>query len=486
MDPSLPIAHSGFVAVHVGAGIHASKNKTRYLDACKRACLAGIEILRRDPLATATSIVEQMIIVLEDDPVANAGTGSNLNLDGYPECDASIMNGTTLGFGSVGAVSDFKNPISIAARILHESDLGPLSLGRIPPLFLVGSGATQWVDTMGYPLKRVHRVPPSLALDNDRKDTQDNSNNNMDQEVIQETLMTKTSIQQFLRFSEMLRKASNANTESSSPPKTYSEAKEGGTGDIRQGHEKLSIHKRKGDQVDDVHLSGPRVAPRLDPELLQDTVGAICVDRLGQVAAGVSSGGIALKFPGRVSEAALFGAGCWAQDPGAVSSGVACSMTGAGEQITKTLLARTLADAFLDQSKSTPIGGKGNKDQEKKSGISPRTIDIEEEAAPTVAEVAASILEGFVKSPLLRHSFGEKHAGFIALKVDPVESVSPRAASEEGAGSSPPIHAEFVFAHTTKTMGVAFMSTRDSKPTAIMSQKKPESDRVVYTRMVRI
>ena len=52
---------------------------------------------------------------------------------------------------------------------------------------------------------------------------------------------------------------------------------------------------------------------RHEDDRVTDTVGVVVMDRRGRVASTVSSGGIALKQPGRVGQASCFGCGCWAQ-----------------------------------------------------------------------------------------------------------------------------------------------------------------------------
>jgi len=89
---------------------------------------------------------------------------------------------------------------------------------------------------------------------------------------------------------------------------------------------------------------------------IQDTVGAVAWDTEGGMAAGVSSGGLLLKYPGRIGEAAVFGAGCWAQQSSeCASQGMACSVSGLGEHIIRYSLARSIGDELLVDKKGTDL-----------------------------------------------------------------------------------------------------------------------------------
>jgi L-asparaginase / beta-aspartyl-peptidase len=70
-----------------------------------------------------------------------------------------------------------------------------------------------------------------------------------------------------------------------------------------------------------------------------DTVGAVAVDTDGNVAAGNSTGGTIFKWPGRVGDTPIIGCGLYADN---LLGGAAC--TGWGEQIMKTVLAKSTVD----------------------------------------------------------------------------------------------------------------------------------------------
>jgi beta-aspartyl-peptidase (threonine type) len=85
---------------------------------CQRALSAGWSILSRG--GSALDAIEAAIIVLEDDPIFDAGFGSHLNLDGRVECDAIVMNGVTLRAGAASTLQRVKNPIQVARKILEN------------------------------------------------------------------------------------------------------------------------------------------------------------------------------------------------------------------------------------------------------------------------------------------------------------------------------------------------------------------------------
>ncbi len=75
------------------------------------------------------------------------------------------------------------------------------------------------------------------------------------------------------------------------------------------------------------------------PEISHDTVGAVALDRDGNIAAATSTGGTLDKAPGRLGDSSLIGCGCYADNLSA-----AASTTGWGEPIMKLVLAKWAAD----------------------------------------------------------------------------------------------------------------------------------------------
>lgn len=130
------------IVVHGGAGRYAASHAN--IDAelrrgCEQAARTGWDVLERS--GRALEAVAAAVSVLEDNPLFNAGTGATLNSAGHIELDASIMDGSDLRAGAVGALRNIKNPIQLAQRILID--------GR--HVLLSGDGATQFARSCDIP-----------------------------------------------------------------------------------------------------------------------------------------------------------------------------------------------------------------------------------------------------------------------------------------------------------------------------------------------
>lgn len=364
----------GFVLVHAGAGYHSESKAKEYKHVCKRACQKAVDRLRAGGLALEA--VTAALVELEDSPFTNAGTGSNLNLSGEVECDASIMDGKSLNYGAVGALSGIKNPVLVARRLLSETQKGKLSAGRIPPCFLVGKGAEQWAISHGIPACPTEKMTTKFSLSGYKR--------NKRKMELAEQVETKRRRQSC-------------------------------------GHENDfgCLEPVEGEENNSACL---------------DTVGAVVVDWEGNVAAAVSSGGLAMKHPGRVGQAAHYGCGCWAENARDVSLySTAVSTSGSGEHLIRTMLARECSTAMQAENAHQAL--------------------------------LEAMQNKFISSPFLA---GEDCVlgGVIVL----------RCCTCGEAQRSEDIQAllvEFLWSHTTESMCVGYMSAQDSKARTHISRLPP-------------
>ena len=126
-----PISKMPIIACHGG-----SASNPEHADGPRRACAAGFELLSRNGALEAVVAATQW---LEDDARFNAGTGSNLRLDGTTiQMDASCMTSTGR-FAAIAAIERVRNPIAVARRLLDT-----------PHVLLAGDGATTFARRCGF------------------------------------------------------------------------------------------------------------------------------------------------------------------------------------------------------------------------------------------------------------------------------------------------------------------------------------------------
>src|SRR4051812_35286786 len=98
-----------------------SKQSTLALqDSMQKILRAAYALLSQG--ASAQDAVVQAIVLLENDPLYNAGYGSKLQSDGKIRMSAGLMDGKTKRFSGVVNIQNLKNPILLAQELQKEDD----------------------------------------------------------------------------------------------------------------------------------------------------------------------------------------------------------------------------------------------------------------------------------------------------------------------------------------------------------------------------
>lgn len=238
--------------IHGGAGTllpgaMTEEKELAYRDGLAKALEAGYAILKDG--GPSLIAVELAVKVLEDNPLFNAGKGAVFTHDKKHEMDASIMDGQTLNAGAVAGVTNIKNPVNLALKVMQDSNY----------VLLTGEGAQAFAAQHG-----VKQIETSYFY-------------------------TDFRYQQLLQIMDTNQSALDHNVAVPIQEET---------------------HKKYG------------------------TVGAVALDKNGNLAAATSTGGLTNKRFGRVGDSPIIGAGTYANN-----ETCAVSATGQGETFIRYVVA---------------------------------------------------------------------------------------------------------------------------------------------------
>jgi beta-aspartyl-peptidase (threonine type) len=222
----------------------------------------------------ALDAVEVACRVTEDDPSDHSvGYGGLPNLLGQVELDASIMDGRTLRSGAVAGLYGYGNPITLARRVMEE----------LPHVLLVGRGAERFAAELGL-APADQRTEEALRRWRER--------------FLEHGLIPGSSDNLALVANKLARPV--VLQDRSAPP-------------------------------------AARIGQDTGRDDTQGTVNYLVRDQFGDLASAVSTSGVAWKYPGRVGDSPMIGAGNYCDNR---YGAVAC--TGMGELAIRAGTARSI------------------------------------------------------------------------------------------------------------------------------------------------
>jgi beta-aspartyl-peptidase (threonine type) len=158
IDNQIPSTNGVAIVIHGGAGAIKKENmldslENVYLTFLDSVVSYGYELLEKGE--EGEQVVINVIELLENSPLFNAGKGAVFTNDGRNELDASIMHGKTLNAGAVAGVTTVKNPIKLAREVMNNSE----------HVLLTGNGAESFADLRG-----IEKVDPAYFYVQSRMD----------------------------------------------------------------------------------------------------------------------------------------------------------------------------------------------------------------------------------------------------------------------------------------------------------------------------
>ncbi|MDQ3087090.1 MAG: isoaspartyl peptidase/L-asparaginase [Acidobacteriota bacterium] len=276
----------GFM-IHGGAGVIRRGDLSPEKEKAYRAKLEEAVLAGYKALQDGKSgldAVQIAINLLEDSPLFNAGKGAVFTADGKNELDAAIMDGKTLKAGAVAGLRRVKNPINLARSVMEKS----------PHVMMIGDGAELFAKE-----QNIELVPEKYFWTQERWD----------------------SLQRIIKEEKEKRNKSKGTSQ------------------------KL---KTEENQKSAVHNSQTLESRLLNRDSKYGTVGAVALDKDGNIAAGTSTGGMTYKKYGRVGDVPIIGAGTYANN-----ETCAVSATGWGEYFIRLSVAKDISS--LMEYRALPI-----------------------------------------------------------------------------------------------------------------------------------